>query len=52
MRKIRLNTRIAVRKVNRLDSIDKFGVMFGIFFLLPAVTLLLHVLFVNGARML
>lgn len=36
----------------KLDKADKFGVMFGLLFLMPSVVLLLVDLFVNGAKML
>lgn len=52
MRKLKVNTKLAVRKVNRLDNTDKLGLMFGIVFMLPAVTMLLVDIFTNGAKML
>jgi len=52
MRKLKVNTKLTIRKVNRLDNIDKFGLTFGILFLLPTITVLLVDVFTNGARML
>ena len=52
MRKLKVNTKLTIRKINRLDNTDKFGVMFGLVFMLPAVTMLLVDIFTNGAKML
>lgn len=52
MRKLKVNTKLTIRKVNRLDNTDKFGLAFGIAFMLPAVTMLLIDVFTNGAKML
>ena len=52
MRKLKANTKLTIRKVNRLDNIDKFGLTFGLVFMLPAVTMLLIDVFTNGAKML
>ena len=41
MRKLKVNTKLTIRKVNRLDNTDKFGLTFGLVFMLPAVTILL-----------
>ena len=52
MRKLKVNTKLTIRKVNRLDNTDKFGLAFGIVFMLPTVTMLLIDVFTNGAKML
>lgn len=39
-------------KVSKLDNVDKFGIIFGIVFMLPSVTLLVVDVIVNGAKML
>ena len=52
MRKLKVNTKLTIRKVNRLDSTDKFGLAFGLLFMLPAVTILLIDVFTNGAKIL
>ena len=52
MRKLKVNTKLTIRKVNRLDNADKFGLTFGLVFMLPAVTMLLIDVFTNGAKML
>ena len=41
-----------IRKVNKLDNIDKFGLTFGLLFLLPSIVILLIDIFTNGAKML
>jgi len=41
-----------VNKVSRLDNTDKFGVPFGVLFLLPCLTAIMIDVFVNGAKML
>ena len=52
MRKLKVNTKLTIRKVNRLDNTDKFGLTFGLVFMLPAVTMLLIDIFrTNGAKM-
>ena len=52
MRKLKVNTKLTIRKVNRMDNTDKFGLAFGLVFMLPAVTMLLIDVFTNGAKML
>jgi len=52
MRKLKVNTKLTIRKINRLDNTDKFGLTFGLVFMLPAVTMLLIDIFTNGAKML
>jgi hypothetical protein len=52
MRKIKVNSKLAVRKVSRLDKIDKFGVIFGIIFMLPSITMLIIDVITNGSKML
>ena len=41
-----------MEKFIKLDKADKFGVMFGLIFLMHSVVILLVDLFVNGAKML
>ncbi len=52
MRKLKVNSKLAVRKMSRLDVIDKTGLLIGGLFILPSCTLLLVDVFVNGAKML
>jgi len=52
MRKLKVNTKLTIRKVNRLDNADKFGLAFGLVFMLPSVTMLLIDIFTNGAKIL
>jgi hypothetical protein len=47
MKKLKVNTKLAVRKVNRLDNIDKTGLAIGVFFILPAVVAILT----NGSNL-
>jgi len=51
MRKLKVNTKLAVRKVNRLDNIDKTGLAIGLFFILPACTALLVDVITNGSNL-
>lgn len=46
------NLKAIIRKVNKLDNIDKFGLTFGLLFLLPSIIVLLIDIFTNGAKML
>jgi hypothetical protein len=46
------NLKSIIRKVNKLDNIDKFGLTFGLLFLLPSIIVLLIDIFTNGAKML
>lgn len=41
-----------VNKVSGLDKVDKFGVAFGVLFLLPCLTVIMIDVIVNGANML
>ncbi len=52
MRKLKVKSKLAVRKVSRLDKIDKFGVIFGIIFMLPTITMLIIDVITNGSKML
>jgi len=52
MRKLKVNTKLAVRKVNRLDNIDKGGLLIGVLFILPACAALIVNVIVNGSNML
>ena len=51
MRKLKVNTKLAVRKVNRLDNIDKTGLAVGLFFILPAIVLLISDVLTNGSNL-
>mgnify|MGYP003120892049 CR=1 FL=1 len=52
MRKLKVNTKLVARKVNRLDNIDKGGLAIGLFFILPACATLLVNVIINGSNML
>ena len=52
MRKLKVNTKLTIRKVNRLDNIDKTGLAIGLFFILPACATLLVNVIINGSNML
>ena len=52
MRKLKVNTKLTIRKVNRLDNTDKFGLTFGLVFMLPTITMLLIDILTNGSKML
>lgn len=51
MRKLKVNTRLAVRKVNRLDNIDKTGLTIGLFIILPAVIAIIKDVLINGSNL-
>ena len=51
MRKLKVNTKLAVRKVNRLDNIDKTGLVIGVFFILPSVIAIINNVIVNGSNL-
>ena len=51
MRKLKVNTKLAVRKVNRLDNIDKTGLSIGVFFILPSVIAIINNVIVNGSNL-
>ncbi len=51
MRKLKVNSKLAVRKVSRLDAIDKGGLLFGVLFILPSCTALIVNVIVNGSNM-
>jgi hypothetical protein len=51
MRKLKVNTKLAVRKVNRLDNIDKGGLLVGLFFILPSIVLLISDVITNGSNL-
>jgi len=51
MRKLKVNTKLAVRKVNRLDNIDKTGLAIGVFFILPSVIAIINNVIVNGSNL-
>ncbi len=52
MRKLKVNSKLAVRKVSRLDKIDKFGIIFGIVFMLPTIAVIIFDIITNGSKML
>ena len=51
MRKLKVNTKLAVRKVSRLDKIDKGGLIVSVFIILPAVLILITNVITNGANL-
>jgi len=52
MRKLKVNSKLAVRKVSRLDNIDKTGLLIGALFILPSCLMIMVDVIVNGSRML
>ena len=52
MRKLKVNSKLAVRKVSRLDNIDKGGLLIGALFILPSCAMLVVDVIVNGSNML
>ena len=51
MRKLRVNTKLAIRKVNRLDNIDKTGLTIGLFIILPSVVAIIKDVLINGSNL-
>ena len=51
MRKLKVNTKLAVRKVNRLDNIDKIGLTIGLFIILPSVVAIIKDVLINGSNL-
>ena len=51
MRKLKVNTKIAVRKVNRMDNIDNTGLAIGVFFILPMVVAIINDVLINGSNL-
>lgn len=52
MRKLKVNSKLVVRKVSRLDNIDKTGLAIGLLFILPSCFMLMVDVIVNGSNML
>ena len=52
MRKLKVNSKLAVRKVSRLDNIDKGGLLIGALFIIPSCLALIIDVVSNGSRML
>ena len=52
MRKLKVNSKLLVRKVSRLDNIDKGGLLIGALFILPSCVMILVDVLTNGSRML
>ena len=52
MRKLKVNSKLVVRKVSRLDNIDKTGLLIGVLFILPSCAMLIVDVLANGSRML
>lgn len=51
IKKVRVNTKLVKRSFLRLDGSDKFGVLFGVLFLLPCLSAIMIDLIENGSRM-
>ena len=51
MRKLKVNTKLEVRKVSRLDAIDKTGLTIGLFIILPAVVAIIKDVLINGSNL-
>lgn len=52
MRKLKVNTKLTIRKVNRMDNIDKTGLTIGLLIILPAFVAILKDVLINGSKML
>ena len=51
MRKLKVNTKLTIRKVNRMDNIDKTGLAIGVFFILPMVVAIINDVLINGSNL-
>jgi hypothetical protein len=51
MRKLKVNTKLTIIKVNRLDNIDKTGLAIGLFFILPAAIAIINNVITNGSNL-
>jgi len=51
MRKLRVNTKLTIRKVNRMDNIDKTGLTIGLFIILPSVIAVIKDVLINGSNL-
>ena len=51
MRKLKVNTKLTIRKVNRLDNIDKTGLAIGVLFILPSVIAIIKDVLINGSNL-
>jgi hypothetical protein len=51
MRKLKVNTKLTIIKVNRLDNIDKTGLAIGVFFILPAAIAIINNVITNGSNL-
>ena len=51
MRKLKVNTKLTIRKVNRMDNIDKTGLTIGLFIILPAVVAIINDVLTNGSNL-
>jgi hypothetical protein len=51
MRKLKVNTKLTIIKVNRLDNIDKTGLAIGLFFILPAAIAIINNVVTNGSNL-
>ena len=51
MRKLKVNTKLTIRKVNRLDNIDKTGLTIGLLIILPAVVAIIKDVLINGSNL-
>lgn len=51
MRKLKVNSKLAARKVSRLDKIDLTGLTIGVVFILPSCVALILDVLVNGSNL-
>ena len=51
MRKLKVNTKLTIRKVNRMDNIDKAGLTIGLLIILPAFLAIVKDVLINGANL-
>ena len=51
MRKLKVSTKLTIRKVHRLDNIDKTGLAIGVFFRLPCAIAIINNVITNGSNL-
>jgi hypothetical protein len=51
MRKLKVSTKLTLRKVNRMDNIDKTGLTIGLFIILPSVIAIINDVITNGSNL-
>lgn len=51
MRKLKVNSKLAARKVSRMDAIDKTGLAIGLLFIIPSALGIIVDVITNGSNL-